>query len=158
VTAKEKLIFLKKTIDNLLILGYICYVMKRISLILAIIFLVGTAFSGAYFNIFTARSESDNIVLSWETGDENNIEYFGIERKTPNSTFILIDKVNPKGDNSSYTYTDKNIYKTNEDLYIYRIAIHEHNSSNVTYSAEVSVSHYLSNVKRTWGSIKAMFR
>ncbi len=132
--------------------------MKRISLILVIIAFVGTAFSGAYFNFFTARSESENIVLKWETQEENNIEYFAVERKTPNTSFILIDKIDPKGDNSSYTYTDKNIYKTNDDLYVYRIAIHEYNNSNVTYSAEVSVSHYLSNVKRTWGSIKAMFR
>jgi len=132
--------------------------MKRISLILVIIAFVGTAFSGAYFNFFTARSESENIVLKWETQEENNIEYFAVERKTPNTSFILIDKIDPKGDNSSYTYTDKNICKTNDDLYVYRIAIHEYNNSNVTYSAEVSVSHYLSNVKRTWGSIKAMFR
>lgn len=132
--------------------------MKKISLILVLFLLVGTVFSGAYFNLFTARSESDNIVLSWQTGEENNIDYFGVERKTPGSSYVLIDKVLPKGDNSSYTYTDKNIYKANDDLYIYRIAIHEMNSSNVTYSAEVSVTNSLSSVKRTWGSIKAMFR
>ena len=66
--------------------------------------------------------------------------------------------VSPKGDNSYYTFTDQNAYKTNDMVFVYRLKIVD-NSSVATYSADVTVSHSISSVyKRTWGSIKAMFR
>jgi len=42
-------------------------------------------------------------------------------------------------------------------IFIYRLKIVDTNGQ-ASYSNEVSVSHNVSGVKRTWGSIKAMFR
>jgi len=115
-------------------------------------------FSGAYFNSINGWSESNDIVIKWETGVENNIDHFTVERKTPNSSFVPINNVEPKGNNSVYKYIDEGLFKTDSDIYIYRIAIYENNNPTPAYSQEIPVSHSLSFVKRTWGSIKAMFR
>lgn len=130
----------------------------KISTILFTFLIVATVYAGAYIQYFQGRSESDNIKLEWQTGDESNLQKFVIERKTPQSSFAEIENVSPKGSNSYYSFIDQNTYKTNDMVYIYRLKIVDFNNQ-VSYSAEVTVSHSVSSVaKRTWGSIKAMFR
>jgi hypothetical protein len=115
-------------------------------------------YAGAYIEYFHARSESDDIRLEWQTGEESNLQKFVIERKTPQSSYTEIATLNPKGNNSYYSFTDQNAYKTNDIIFVYRLKIVDNNNL-ASYSADVSVSHSISSVyKRTWGSIKAMFR
>jgi len=137
---------------------YISVVKIKLSTFLVTLLLIATVYAGAYIEYFHARSESDDIKLEWQTGDESNLQKFVIERKTPQSSYAEIATVNPKGSNSYYSFTDQNAYKTNDIIFIYRIKIVDNNNL-VSYSADVSVSHSISSVyKRTWGSIKAMFR
>lgn len=114
-------------------------------------------FAGAYISEFKVRSENDKVILEWTTGQEDNLRNFVIERRTPNSQFIEISTVNPKGNNSFYSYTDDSAYKVNDLFFSYRLKIVD-NNNKVSYCEPVSVSHRISSVKRTWGSIKAMFR
>lgn len=127
------------------------------SIILVVLFLITTVYGGAFIQYFQGKSESDNIKLEWQTGEENNLQKFVIERKTPQSSFAEIGIVTPKGSNSYYSFIDQNTYKTNDLIFIYRLKIVD-NNGQVTYSNETTVSHSISGVKRTWGSIKAMFR
>ena len=130
----------------------------KLSTIILSLLIFATVYAGAYIQYFQGRSESDNIKLEWQTSEEINLQKFVIERKTPQSSFAEIATVLPKGSNSYYTYTDVNTYKVTDVVYIYRLKIVE-NNNQVSYSAEVTISHSISNVaKRTWGSIKAMFR
>ncbi len=121
--------------------------------------LVGTSFifANALLSFFQAHSDGNDIIVEWQTTQENNLKEFVIQRKTTNSDFIDLDKVKAKGSNSYYSYRDESAYKTTGTLYIYRLKIVD-NDNTVSYSAEVSVSHNVSSVKRTWGSIKALFR
>jgi len=130
--------------------------MKTSPLILAFL-IIATVYAGAYISYFHARSESDDIRLEWQTGDESNLQKFVIERRTPQSSYIEVESISPNGNNSYYTYLDQNTYKTNDIIFIYRLKIVDDNGT-VTYSNDASVSHNISGVKRTWGSIKAMFR
>ena len=59
----------------------------------------------------------------------------------------------------NYEYTDQTAFKTNDQVYKYRIEIVDKDGS-LSYSKEMSVLHNngISGVKRTWGSIKALFR
>lgn len=118
---------------------------------------VSAVYAGAYIDYFHARSEGEDVRLEWKTGEELNLSKFVIERKTPQSTFAEIATVDPKGSNSYYSYLDKNAYKSTDLLFNYRLKIVDNNSI-ISYSSEVTVSHNVSGVKRTWGSIKAMFR
>jgi len=132
-------------------------VKTKSSIILVVLLLIATVYGGAFIQYFQGKSESDNIKLEWQTGEENNLQKFVIERKTPQSSFAEIGIVTPKGSNSYYSFIDQNTYKTNDLIFIYRLKIVD-NNGQVTYSNETTVSHSISGVKRTWGSIKAMFR
>jgi hypothetical protein len=130
--------------------------MKK-SIIISLLLIVATIYAGAELNYFHVRSEGDNIRLEWQTMTESNLQNFVIERKTPQSAFIEIGSVSPKGSNSIYSYVDQNTYKTNDVVFVYRLKLVD-NNGNTSYTYETSVSHSISSVKRTWGSIKAMFR
>ncbi len=145
------------SIDILSVIKYILP-MKKLTTVLLLIFLViSVAFAGALLDYFHAQSEADNVKLEWKTTTESNLANFIIERKTPDSDFIELATVAPKGNNSVYTYLDQAAYKMTNPVFVYRLKILDLDGS-VSYSSTVSVSPNISGVKRTWGSIKAMFR
>lgn len=129
--------------------------------ILIIMTITGGLFAGAGLIAPgpTASSIDGNVVIEWRTQNEVNVDYFAIERKTPNMTFpvTLPDKIYPNSDHY-YRFVDKSAYKTNDNVYTYRIAIVDKDGT-ISHSGEFYVNHSsVSGVKRTWGSIKAMFR
>ena len=129
----------------------------RLSLPIIILVTVVTIYAGAFLEYFHGRSEGEDVRLEWKTGEEVNLQNFKIERKTPQSSFVEISTIEPKGSNSYYTYLDQSAYKSNDMIFVYRLKIVDSNGQS-SYSNEVTVSHSVSGVNRTWGSIKAMFR
>lgn len=129
----------------------------KLTVIISLLLIIFVAYAGAFLDYFHGRSEGDNVRLEWKTGEEVDLQNFVIERRTPQSSFAPIATIEPKGSNSYYSYLDESAYKTNDMVFIYRLKIVDTNGQ-VSYSAEVTVSHNVSGVKRTWGSIKAMFR
>ena len=123
---------------------------------LPVFFIISTIYAGAFLDYFYGRSEGDDVRLEWKTSEEVNLQHFKVERKTPQSQFSEITTVDPKGSNSYYSYLDQSAYKSNDMVFIYRLKIVDLDGQT-SYSAEVTVSHNVSGVKRTWGSIKAMF-
>lgn len=130
------------------------FILQNLFVILVVI---TTAFGGAFLDYFQGRSEGEDIRLEWKTGQENNLDHFAIERRTPQSSYMEIATIEPKGSNSIYYYIDQSAYKTTDIIFVYRLKIVD-NDNQLSYSSEVTVSHNVSGVKRTWGSIKAMFR
>ena len=119
---------------------------------------VGYALAGAILNSFTARSTNGDVVLEWRTGEEKDIVRFEVQRKAGlQGDYVTIGSVNPTGTNSPYQYIDKSAYKITDTIYKYRLAI-VNTAGPPDYSIELTVTHGVSGVKRTWGSIKAMFR
>lgn len=105
----------------------------------------------------TARSNAGNVYVTWQTLEETNLKHFVVERKTKEGGFMQLGEVLPESD-KYYEYIDETAYKTAGTLYIYRVAIIDNNGT-ITYSNEVPVLHdNISSVKKTWGSIKALFR
>ena len=129
----------------------------RNSVYLIVIFTFAALYAGTFLEYFHGRSEGDDIRLEWKTREEVDLQNFKIERKTPQNSFVEISTIQPKGSNSYYTYLDQSAYKASDLIFIYRIKIVDTNGQT-SYSNEVTVSHSVSGVKRTWGSIKAMFR
>lgn len=129
----------------------------KLSYILIISLITTAVLAGTFLEYFQGRSEGEDIRLEWKTREEVNLQHFKVERKTPQSSFVDITTIAPKGNNSYYTYLDQSAYKTDNMLFVYRLKIIDTNGQ-ASYSNEVSVSHSVSGVKRTWGSIKAMFR
>lgn len=113
-------------------------------------------FAGAELIKFNARSQNGNVVVQWQTINETNLKHFVVERKTVNGSFIELSVIEPRAD-KNYEFVDQSAFKGNDVLYVYRLKIVD-NDGSFSYSWEVAVPHNVSSVKRTWGSIKALFR
>jgi hypothetical protein len=134
--------------------------MRKFNFILILsLLVVAEIIASASLVMFTAHSEGDNIVLTWQTAEENGLHEFVIQRRSIDGAFLDIDRIKARGSNSFYTYTDEDVFSKEENLFVYRLKMIDLNP-NVppVYSEEVAVSHNVSSVKRTWGSIKALFR
>ena len=133
--------------------------MKRLTLLTFIAILITSSlFAGAFLDFFQGRSDGNNIILEWRTRSESGMLAFEVQRKAGyNGEFLSIGTVEPKGSNSYYTYTDRSAFKSSLNVYVYRLKIVD-GSTTASFSNEYTVSHNVSSVKRTWGSIKAMFR
>ena len=126
-------------------------------LLISILLIVATGvFAGVNLISFTVKSQDGNIVLNWQVSSENNLKNYIVERSTVNGNFVEIAVVQPEAD-KNYEYIDKTAFKNSDAVYIYQLAIVD-NDGNVTLSDKKSVAHNVSSVKRTWGSIKALFR
>ena len=115
-------------------------------------------FGSAFVQFFVADSNGDNIILTWQTSDEQNVQQFEILRGPDKDNLTSIAIIASQGNNSSYTYIDKNAYKTNSSFYAYGLVVVDYDGSK-TDPLTIGVSHDgVSSVKKTWGSIKALFR
>jgi hypothetical protein len=131
----------------------------RIALI-ALVFvsiLFSTLVAGAFIEQLSARSDSENIIISWQTNQENNLNHFVVMRGTDKDNVTDLAIVASKGSNSYYEYVDESAYKASDAFYVYQIKIVDNDDSE-SFSGFIPVDHRVSDVKRTWGSIKALFR
>ena len=105
-----------------------------------------------------ASSDGVNITIRWITEDESNVAKFDIERSTDNdAVYTSIATLDPKGP-SLYEYVDRSVFRKTATIYHYRIKISFTNGAPPVYTIDLPGSHTVSGVRRTWGSIKAMFR
>ncbi|MGK9369543.1 hypothetical protein ACSSWA_11635 [Melioribacter sp. Ez-97] len=105
---------------------------------------------------FKAESQDNNVLITWKTSSEVNLSHFEIERRTVTGQFMFLARVEPEPD-KSYEYVDQTAFKSTDAVYAYRLKIVD-KDGQTAYSAPYNVVHRVSSVKRTWGSIKALFR
>ena len=132
--------------------------MKIKYLITFFIFTAGLLFAGA--NIpqgLSVRSDGNNIVITWQSISETNLKQYVVQRKSANGDYIDIAWINPRAD-MNYEFTDKEVFKTSGSWYKYRLKIVDNDGSSSTLEQVGMISPNISSVKRTWGSIKALFR
>ena len=106
-----------------------------------------------------AFSNGNDIIVRWSTVDESGVQRFDVLRRSGiTGDFSVVGSIDQlKGNNSTYEFDDKSVFKETSGLYQYKIRII--NGQNPPPETEiVPVSHVSSAAKRTWGSIKAMFR
>ena len=105
-----------------------------------------------------AYSDGVNVTLHLVTEDEANVARFEVERSSSNDgMFVLVTSIDPKGP-SVYEFVDNSAFRRTTTLYQYRIKVVFSNGAAPFYSSALTVSHTVSGVRRTWGSIKSMFR
>lgn len=115
-------------------------------------------FGGALIQYFVADSDGDNIVLSWQSTSEQNVKQYEVLRGPDKDHLSLITTIKSKGDNSNYSYVDESAYKTTDSFYAYGLVIVDHDGSRSDPMNTFVTHNGVSSVKRTWGSIKALFR
>jgi len=110
------------------------------------------AFAGATMtpNSLMGISDGNDVTIRWSTMEESDMagKQFEIRREG-----VSIGSVPAKGNPSDYLFLDLDAFKSTGSTYHYQIFV-----DGAAWSAIVSVSHSTSSVKRTWGSLKAMFR
>jgi len=127
-------------------------------LLVCLILIASIGFSGSRVANLSITTEGRDITISWEMLDQNGVRHFNVERRTADQeSFTRINsQVIPRNDSRQYEYVDRSVYKQDNVVVFYRIAIVEYNGS-INYSDPAPLGK-ISSVRRTWGSIKSMFR
>ena len=131
--------------------------MKKVIIKFTLFLSISFLFLGVYYSDFNIVSDSENIILSWHTMQEENLTETVVMRKVHDGVYAEIATLDAKGNNSSYTYIDENAFKIEDGVYKYQLKF-THSDGKISYSNEQAVTHLTSVKKRTWGSIKALFR
>ena len=108
----------------------------------------------------TANSNGSDITIRWVSEDESGVIRYELERKAgagQTGQFMLLDQIQLKGNNSPYEYVDNSAFRVTESVYQYRVKVLFTDGTSVYYGP-ITVTHSVNSVRRTWGSIKAMFR
>jgi hypothetical protein len=102
------------------------------------------------------------IKISWKSESESGVDHYELHRSNSNSgTFNCIrDNISRLGDYQTYNIDDNcDLFKTEGTLFQYKVRVvmsdGSFKDSNIISTYYSSTS---STAKRTWGSIKAMFR
>jgi hypothetical protein len=116
--------------------------------------------AGAVITDFQAVREQNAIIVSWASEQETNVSKYTVERSTDLSNWAWVGDVTAAGESSikrNYQFKDKNLYKTDQATFYYRLKITDKNGRVAIHEAVLSANGY-SGIRHTWGSIKAMFR
>ena len=127
-------------------------------IILLIVFnsLVLAQISAPQITAVSAQSDG-TILISWTFVSDNNVDHYEVYRSTDvNGTFSHIGENVPKG---TFYFIDRyDLFKTADKLFYYKIKAVGTGFSQTSGSTSILYSSTSSAAKRTWGSIKAMFR
>lgn len=110
----------------------------------------------------SAESQSNGVTVRWTSDNESGVAGYRIERSLADGSgfIVLINLLPTKGSGQSYTFVDETAFRTTDSFYRYRVTPVDRNDNEVggeQYYTSV-ISSKVSSVRRTWGSIKAMFR
>ena len=129
---------------------------RAIAVVLFISVLCACAYAGGIKEgSLSANSNGSSITVRWVSDDEQGVIEFRIERRAGgNGSFVELTEIPVRGSGSNYEYVDNFVFRASDSYYQYRVTA-------IGSNAEpwyVTAIHNTSGVKRTWGSIKAMFR
>ncbi len=118
-----------------------------------------------FSNVRASQNSESSILVQWSTSEEDGVKDFVVEKASQlDNNFDPINTVNATGAGSSYQYADNGIYKTtSSELFKYQIVAIGNDGSTIASSNVALVTfdiepNFTGIAKRTWGSIKAMFR
>lgn len=141
--------------------------MKRTVPIIAFLLLAGWAASSdlasaqnnARLSFFKVDRENNDMVVTWEATAESGVERYELQRKTryTNNQFVVVTEVNPHGTRKTYRLTDDQVYKVSSEQVDYRLEVVYTNGVREELAMQ-SINYTPTSVRRTWGSIKAMFQ
>jgi hypothetical protein len=119
---------------------------------------------------YTAVPSNDRIYVRWTASTESQLVRYELHRRTDTENFTLLTTITPTGSGSSYEFTDMNVARIAPNLassnptataqaqptrYTYMLKVI---GSDRTDELQTSLTYQTSNTRRTWGSIKALFR
>lgn len=133
----------------------------NIKFLLLVLLSSSLVYASVTLQYFVARDNTQGVLVEWKTSDEAGTVKFEIERSAESpDNFIFINYKDATGNNSYYSFQDNSVEigtGRTTSIYFYRLKCIDGNG-NVSYTDHITVSHTVSGIRSTWGSIKAIFR
>ncbi len=111
-------------------------------------------------NIFVeckASPSNNRVKITWTTSSEEGIAYFVILRSNNDANYVELTRIAPKGAGSQYEYIDRNVMFKDISIFFYKVRAIDQNGK-ILEEMSLLVHPSISDIYRTWGAIKAMFR
>ena len=122
------------------------------------VLLAGAAFNTVRLKTFDVERDGNAFVIKWETDEEVQVSTFEVFRKRGfEDDFVSIGTSNGHGPNQEYKIIDDQVYKTGSAFIDYRLEVVFANGVRQRI-AEKKVNYTSTAIRRSWGSIKAMFQ
>ena len=122
------------------------------------------AFSGiltgsVQMRFFKIDEEGSDLIVSWQTDQEVEVREFELQRMTrfTNNQFVKIQSIEPHGVSKPYIYRDDQVFKASSEQVDYRLEVIYSNGVREQLARE-QINYTSTAIRRTWGSIKAMFQ
>ncbi|MBT3448023.1 MAG: hypothetical protein HOC28_00540 [Bacteroidetes Order II. Incertae sedis bacterium] len=135
--------------------------MKTVLLIASFMILTGATMLAGQVRLsgFDIREEGRDFVITWQSELEEDVRQFEIQRKTPfsNDQFVRIHEAAAHGPNRAYGYRDSQVFKSGSDQVDYQLEVVYMNGVREVLKSQ-SMNYTTTAVRRTWGSLKAMFQ
>lgn len=137
------------------------YSMIRVVPLLGVFLFAGwtLSFNKVSLSYFKVDRENNDMVVTWESTTEEGVARYELQRRTrfSNNQFVVVAEASPHGTQTPYRIMDDQVYKMSSEQVDYRLeAVYENGIREEL--ASQSVSYTPTTVRRTWGSIKAMFQ
>ncbi len=134
----------------------------RILSLIATVFLAASSMVGhgtVQMNFFNVEEEGNTIVISWEVREEVDVREYELQRMTrlSNNRFVPVESIAPHGPNKPYVFRDDQVFKSSSDLVDYRLEVIYKDGVRELLARD-QVNYTSTAIRRTWGSIKAMFQ
>lgn len=131
--------------------------MNRAVPIITILLLAGWTLSSnrASLEFFHVDRENNDIAVTWESTVEEGVDHYLVRRTSRHTNDEF--KVAPHGTGKLYHFMDDRIYKRTSEEVVYRLEAVYDNAVREELASQ-SIDYTPTTVRRTWGSIKAMFQ
>lgn len=108
---------------------------------------------------FKIDEEGSDLIVSWQTDQEVEVREFELQRMTrfTNNQFVKIQSIEPHGVSKPYIYRDDQVFKASSEQVDYRLEVIYSNGVREQLARE-QINYTSTAIRRTWGSIKAMFQ
>ena len=133
--------------------------MKTAAAVMLAILVTGAAMSTVRLKYFNVDREGNALAVTWETETEDDVRSFEVFRKAGfDAGFVPVGTSNGHGIDRQYKILDDQVYKAGSSAFIdYRLEV-VYNSGVRQRLAEKKVNYTSTAIRRSWGSIKAMFQ
>jgi len=114
--------------------------------------------SAVRLSSFSVQPRGDDFEILWQTDLEDGVAGFELHRRTSttNNEFVLVGAHDAHGVGRTYILRDDKIFKSSSEMIDYRLQAVLTDGSRQVLRIE-SVNYTPTAIRRTWGSIKAMF-
>lgn len=108
---------------------------------------------------FKVEKESNDLLVSWEADIEQEVREYEVQRMTrfTNNRFLKVKTIVPHGTAKPYLFRDDQVFKVGDEQVDYRLEVIYTNGVREQLARQ-SVNYTSTAIRRTWGSIKAMFQ